>query len=114
MSSNNLGNQTIRVYLHGTHFIIITDHAALQWLMNIKELTGRLARWAIYIQTFDFEITYKAGRERKNVDALSRTLLNIEINNRQEDENDDPFQNIELLKYIKRREIKGIHNPELI
>ena len=103
-----------RVYLHGTHFIIITDHAALQWLMNIKEPTGRLARWAIYIQTFDFEIRYRAGRKHKNVDALSRPLLNIDINNRQEDENDDPFQNIELLKYINTRETKGIHNPELI
>ena len=103
-----------RVYLHGTHFIIITDHAALQWFMNIKEPTGRLARWAIYIQTFDFEITYRVGRKHKNVDALSRPLLNIDIKNRQEDEKDDPFQNIELLKYIKTRETKGIHNPELI
>ena len=43
-----------RVYLYGTHFTVITDHSALAWLMNITDPTGRLARWSIYLQAYDF------------------------------------------------------------
>ena len=59
-------------YLHGRHFVIHTDHHALKWLMNIKEPTGRLARWSLLIQQYDFEIRHRAGKSNGNADALSR------------------------------------------
>ncbi|GFW17401.1 retrovirus-related Pol polyprotein from transposon 17.6 [Trichonephila clavipes] len=34
-------------YLHGQTFIIHTDHAALVWLKNAKNLRGRLFRWSL-------------------------------------------------------------------
>lgn len=55
------GLKNFRVYLLGTHFNIITDHSALKWLMSIKEPTGRLARWAIYLQGYSFDITHRKG-----------------------------------------------------
>jgi hypothetical protein len=58
--------------LSGRHFRIITDHIALKWLMKIKEPSSRLARWAIYIQEYDFEIFHRAGRYLVNADAISR------------------------------------------
>jgi hypothetical protein len=40
--------------------------------MNITEPSSRLARWAIYIQEYDFEIVHRAGRYLVNADAISR------------------------------------------
>ena len=39
-----------RVYLYGKRFSIITDHSALKWLMTIKDVSGKLARWSIFLQ----------------------------------------------------------------
>ena len=64
--------KTYHIYLSGRHFRIITDHIALKWLMNIKEPSSRLARWAIYIQEYEFEIVNRAGRYLINADAISR------------------------------------------
>lgn len=40
--------------------------------MNIREPTGRLARWALLLQQYDFEIVHRSGRSNGNADALSR------------------------------------------
>jgi hypothetical protein len=69
-----------RVYLDGVLFTIITDHRALKWLMDIKEPHGRLARWAIYLQSYNFNIVDRPGIQHINADAMSR-INNIEISN---------------------------------
>ena len=58
-------------YLAGRKFKIITDHYALKWLKE-NALKGRLARWILRLQPYDFEIIYKEGKKHKNADALSR------------------------------------------
>ena len=68
-----------QIYLTGVHFTIITDHAALVWLMNIKNPSGKLARWSIYLQSFDFTIVHRAGKMHTNVDPLSRPTLPISL-----------------------------------
>ncbi|CAF0725133.1 unnamed protein product [Brachionus calyciflorus] len=70
-----------RVYLYGTNFDVITDHSALKWLMNITDPTARLARWAIYLQAYEFKIIHRIGISNGNADALSRPVLLIEILN---------------------------------
>ena len=59
-------------YLHGRKFTIYTNHNALQWLMKISEPTGKLARWSLLIQQFDFDIVHRPGVKNGNADALSR------------------------------------------
>ena len=59
-------------YLHGRKFTVHTDHNALQWLMRVKNPVGRLARWALMLQQFDFDIVYRSGRSNGNADGLSR------------------------------------------
>lgn len=50
-----------RCYVEGMPFTIITDHASLKWLMSQKDLSGRLARSSLKLQTFDFNIEHRKG-----------------------------------------------------
>ena len=43
--------------------------------MTIKDPNGRLARWAIFLQAFDFDIEHRSGIKHSNVDALSRPVI---------------------------------------
>ena len=66
------GIQKFRAYIEGQEFSVVTDHASLKWLMNQKDLTGRLARWAIRLQGFSFSIQHRKGSQNVVADALSR------------------------------------------
>src|SRR5204862_359756 len=67
-------------YLGLLPFQVVTDHSALKYLQTAKMPTGRRARWIMYLQQFDFKITYRPGKENKNADALSRTPEIVECN----------------------------------
>ena len=43
-------------YVWGPHFSVRTDHAALVWLTNLKNIQGMLARWLAKLQQFNFDI----------------------------------------------------------
>jgi len=58
-------------YLGATRFILVTDHYALKWLQT-AEPKGRLGRWILKLQPYDFQVVHKPGRIHSNVDALSR------------------------------------------
>lgn len=65
------------VYLYGRKFTVITDHKPLTHLFDVKDATGRLYRWSIKLQEYDFQIVYKPGRSHINADILSRIPENI-------------------------------------
>ena len=64
-----------RVYLYHQKFIIETDHCSLCYLLKIKNPNGRLCRWALQLQGFEFEIKYSAGKNHTEIDSLSRNPL---------------------------------------
>ncbi len=68
-----------RPYIEGQKFSVITDHAALKWLHSLKNVTGRLARCALALQQYTFDIIHKKGVEMKPPDALSRHPTNESI-----------------------------------
>ncbi|GFS88226.1 hypothetical protein TNCV_3149861 [Trichonephila clavipes] len=43
-----------------------------------KELITRIARWALQLEEFDYEIEHRAGSRMKHVDALSRYPVRME------------------------------------
>jgi hypothetical protein len=59
-------------YVHRKCFTLITDHSALCHLFNTATPTGRLARWVMKLQAYDFKIIHRAGKKHSNVDSLSR------------------------------------------
>lgn len=61
-----------RPYIEGLPFTVITDHSSLRWLMNQKDLNGRLARWSLKLQGFDFKIEHRKGSLNVVPDTLSR------------------------------------------
>ena len=61
-----------RPYLLGNAFDIVTDHQSLTWLQGLKEPKGRLARWILALQEYEFEIKHRPGRQHSNADTLSR------------------------------------------
>lgn len=67
--------EKFRCYLEGYYFEVITDHASLIWLDNLKEPCGRLSRWAVRLQQYDFKVIHRKGKEHEAPDALSRDPL---------------------------------------
>ena len=60
------------VYLLGKKFVVQTDHQALRYLDRMQNSNGRLTRWSLAIQPFDYDITYRPGSVNQNADGLSR------------------------------------------
>jgi len=61
-----------RQYIEGYHFRVITDHSCLQWLRGMKNPTSRLARWALDLQGYMFDVEHRKGALHAVPDALSR------------------------------------------
>ena len=72
------GIKAYHPYIANSHFTIITDHIALKYLMNVKADTGRIARWALALQGYDFNVIHRKGLVNRNADALSRREYDIE------------------------------------
>ncbi|XP_015123819.1 uncharacterized protein LOC107045921 [Diachasma alloeum] len=78
--------KTMRMYLEGYSFVVITDHQSLKWLLKLDNPMGRIARWNLFLQQFDFEIEYRKGILNIVADALSRNPIDL---NNSEDEDEE-------------------------
>ena len=68
--------KTYHPYLANTSFEVFTDHISLTWLQKIKLATGRLARWSLSLQEYNFKITHRPGIRNQNADSISRIPYN--------------------------------------
>ena len=49
-----------------------TDHSALKYLVKKPVLGGKICRWILLFEEFDFEVIVKPGRLNVGPDYLSR------------------------------------------
>ena len=49
-----------------------TDNISVKWLKQIKNCQGRLGRWALSLQGYNFQVIHKSGTANGNADGLSR------------------------------------------
>ncbi len=67
-----------RTYLLGKPFDVVTDHQCLTWLQGLNEPKGRLARWILSLQEYQFQIKHRPGKQNGNADAISRFPGNLD------------------------------------
>ncbi|CAB0016930.1 unnamed protein product [Nesidiocoris tenuis] len=65
-------------YLWGSHFTIITDHAALRYLHQMKDSNSRIMRWSLLLEEYAYTPKYKKGTINSNADGLSRAFAVVE------------------------------------
>ncbi|GFX92303.1 retrovirus-related Pol polyprotein from transposon 17.6 [Trichonephila clavipes] len=106
-----------RVYLLGQHFKIVTDCSAFQKTIQKKDLITRIARWALQLEEFDYEIEHRAGSRMKHVDALSRYSVMMLCNEtltsklKKAQEEDDNIQTLKSL--LEKQESEEFLNETL-
>lgn len=66
------GMEKYRHHLLGRKFRLRTDHRPLTFLQDKSKLSGRLQRWWLMLQDFDFVAEYVPGPQNVIADALSR------------------------------------------
>ena len=91
----------LRHFLSMEKFIIRVDHHALCYLTRIKDPSGRLMRYALRLQEFDYKIEYKSGKSHTHADSLSRYPDKINITDFKDDPEEIPVFLLSVLKNIE-------------
>ncbi|GFX61128.1 retrovirus-related Pol polyprotein from transposon 17.6 [Trichonephila clavipes] len=60
---------------HPILYQIMTDHNPLVWLNRNVSSNPRLMRWALALQPYNFRIVHRSGKNHKNADSLSRSVI---------------------------------------
>src|SRR5208282_1589517 len=61
-------------FLCNQKFLVFSDHLSLVWINKIKGASGRLMRWSLMLQGYDYELRFKRGIKNIIPDMLSRRI----------------------------------------
>ena len=61
-----------RHYLLEYQIVFHIDHNSLKYLVNKPNLSGKIARWMLLLQEFNYEVVVKSGKSNVNADFLLR------------------------------------------
>jgi len=59
-------------YLYGTKFTLYTNHQPIKWLMTNDKLIGKLARWALILQEYEFKVIHQPSITHQSMDTMLR------------------------------------------
>lgn len=64
--------QKFETYLYGKEFTVETDHMPLRYMQKSRITDGRILRWSLALQSYQFRITAIKGMDNVGADYLSR------------------------------------------
>ena len=65
----------LRQYLRGEEFKLVTDSKALSALKVTTNMHGKLARWAMLLSEYNYQVEHRSGAKMGNVDGMNRSHL---------------------------------------
>ncbi|CAJ0927874.1 unnamed protein product [Ranitomeya imitator] len=60
---------SLKYYLAGRKFRLVTDHAPLKWMHLHKDRNSRVTRWFLALQAYSFTVEHRPGVQMGNADA---------------------------------------------
>ncbi|GBN44953.1 hypothetical protein AVEN_191538-1 [Araneus ventricosus] len=101
-----------RSYLLGTKIKIVKDCYDFQK----TDLTPKIARWALLLEEFEYEVIHRSGQQMRHVDALSRNAVCMVTRSQSEITRkianaEEAVESIHLLKTLVE---KGLRNDYLM
>ena len=87
--------ECFHAYVYGRTVTVYTDHKALQWFRNINQPNGKLARWILKLEQYDYTVVHKPSTMMSHVDALSSA----------------PVQGIKVTTW-STEEFEGLQDPD--
>ena len=95
-------------------FVIRTDSHSLTFMQNMKEQRGIWARWHIYLSSFNFVMIHRPGKENVCADALSRTIIACpEVEDIQDDDK-EPYADLDDIYFINDGTLDSISMEEWV
>lgn len=77
------GIKRFRLFLKSVHFVIKTDLRHMKGMLQNKRLleqgNSKVLRWALWLDGYDFDIIYKAGKENYLADLMTKEGAIIQI-----------------------------------
>ena len=74
------------------------DHQALLYLINKVLIQGRLMRWMLFLQEYDFKIFHKPRKYHHGADFLSRSAVGEHLQSTRDDPIDAELFNVDTLE----------------
>ena len=71
--------ETFRTYVHGTKIIVRSDHKPLEKTLDKPSPNEKVARWKLYLNSYDIDIIHRPGKLNQNADALSRIPKKVDL-----------------------------------
>lgn len=66
-----------RIYLQELKFKLVTDCEAFKKTLHKQDIPPKIARWALLLEEFDYEVKHRPAQRLRHVDALSRYPIMI-------------------------------------